>query len=366
MKKRTLVFCLVAAMIAAMTGCGNSGSSKTSEPAKENRQSETTAAAAGEEAVSGLDGLDPIDIAYAHNGSESTMVGQWGLMFKDKVEKASNGKITVTMYSNAEMGSDSEAIEAVLDNTIQIAAMQPSPAVAFVPELAVFDLPCAFAAADANQIAAVLNDSEFSSKLDERCEQAGLTCLGFSQGATFRELSSNTKVADTAGLAGLNLRVMDNAYQIQFWGLMGCNTTPIAGSELYMSLQNGLVDSQENALDTCVAMGVAEVQKYIAMTNHSLYTNMMLMSDSYYSALPEAYQQIITKAIDETVSEMIPIYQEANDQAKKALQDAGMEITEFADDQYAEMVTKAQPVYDSVREKIGDEIVDALLNSIQK
>lgn len=46
------------------------------------------------------------------------------------------------------------------------------------------------------------------------------------------------------------MRVMDNQYQIKFWSDMGCNTTPVPGSELYMSLQNGLVDSQENALDT--------------------------------------------------------------------------------------------------------------------
>ena len=75
------------------------------------------------------------------------------------------------------------------------------------------------------------------------------------------------------------MRVMDNQYQIKFWSDMGCNTTPVPGSELYMSLQNGLVDSQENALDTVVVGGMHEVQDYITLTNHTLYTNMMVMSE---------------------------------------------------------------------------------------
>ena len=95
---------------------------------------------------------DSIQISYAHMGAESSMVGAWGILFKEKVEATSDGKITVNIFSNGEMGSDVEAIESVLDNTIQIAAMQPSPCVAFVPELGVFDLPCAFSTSTAEEI----------------------------------------------------------------------------------------------------------------------------------------------------------------------------------------------------------------------
>lgn len=367
MKKKMLAVALTTAMMFSLTACGGSSESTTAA-------AETTAAAAeaagkteaaGETAASALDALDPIELSYAHMGSESSMVGQWGLLFKSKIEAASNGKITINIFSNNEMGTDAEAIEAILDNTIQMAGMQPSPVVAFVPEVGVFDLPCAFAAADAEKINTVLNDSEFADKLDEKFANSGLKCLGFTQGATYRELTSNVDVKDVEGLKGLNMRVMDNAYQIQFWGDLGCNPTPIPGSELYMSLQNGLVDSQENALDTLVVMGAPEVQKYVVMTNHSLYTNLMLMSKSYFESLPVEYQQLIEQVIKETETEMISVYSEANDSARKTLEDAGMVINEFDDAQYAKMVEIAQPVYNSVRENVGDEMVDALLNAIQ-
>ena len=159
--------------------------------------------------------------------------------------------------------------------------------------------------------------------------------------------------------------IRENQYQIKFWSDMGCNTTPVPGSELYMSLQNGLVDSQENALDTVVVGGMHEVQDYITLTNHTLYTNMMVMSESYFNSLPAAYQEIIENAVAETTVEMIPVYQEADQTAYDTLIESGMEINELSAEDMAAMREIAQPVYDMVRSEIGDEAVDALVSVIQ-
>ena len=211
----------------------------------------------------------------------------------------------------------------------------------------------------------MLNQSDFKTKLDGYFANAGLKCLGFTQGASFRQFSSNKKLTSIEDFKGLNMRVMDNQYQIKFWSDIGCNTTPVPGSELYMSLQNGLVDSQENALDTVVVGGMHEVQDYITLTNHTLYTNMMVMSESYFNSLPAAYQEIIENAVAETTVEMIPVYQEADQTAYDTLIESGMEINELSAEDMAAMREIAQPVYDMVRSEIGDEAVDALVSVIQ-
>lgn len=210
-----------------------------------------------------------------------------------------------------------------------------------------------------------LNQSDFKTKLDGYFANAGLKCLGFTQGASFRQFSSNKKLTSIEDFKGLNMRVMDNQYQIKFWSDIGCNTTPVPGSELYMSLQNGLVDSQENALDTVVVGGMHEVQDYITLTNHTLYTNMMVMSESYFNSLPAAYQEIIENAVAETTVEMIPVYQEADQTAYDTLIESGMKINELSAEDMAAMREIAQPVYDMVRSEIGDEAVDALVSVIQ-
>lgn len=347
MKKQIIAMGMAALMALSMAGCGG--------------QAAQSSTAAG----SGHGAAQSVELSLAHMGSETGMAGQWALLFKQKVEAESNGNIKVNIFANGEMGSDAETIESVLDNTIQMTVMQPSPVVAFVPEMGVFDLPCAFATSTAEEINDVLNNSEFKTKVDTYFANAGLKCLGFTQGATFREFSSNKKVESLEDFKGLNMRVMDNLYQIQFWSAMGCNTTPIPGSELYMSLQNGLVDSQENALDTIVAAGMNEVQKYVTMTNHTLYTNMMIMSDSYFNSLPTEYQQVLNNVMQETEKEMIVAYAEADKTAYDTLVADGMEINALTDEQYKQMRELAEPVYTSVREKIGDEPVDALLSVVK-
>lgn len=71
-------------------------------------------------------------------GAESSMVGAWGILFKEKVEAASDGKITVNIFSNGEMGSDVEAIESVLDNTIQIGCHAAFSLCRFCPRVGCF------------------------------------------------------------------------------------------------------------------------------------------------------------------------------------------------------------------------------------
>ncbi len=356
--KKTRIMLMAACFMMGLTACGKGGSDIGGNASD---------SMGGSEAVgnSVLASLEPINLAYAHNGSENAMVGRWGYLLKEKIEAASDGKISVTIYSNGEMGTDAETIEAVLDDTIQIVAMQPSPAVAFVPELAVFDLPCVFANSEAEKINQVLNDSAFADIINENFQKAGLKCLGFSQGATFRQFTSSEKVNSIEDFKGRNIRVMDNQYQIALWKLLGCNTTPIPGSELYMSLQNGLVDSQENALDTCVSMSAWEVQNYVTLTNHSLYTNMIVMSKSYFESLPEEYRSIINNAIAESITEMIPWYQEGDQTAYKTLEDNGMEFTELTKEQLDEIVELAQPLYNEIRSDVGEELVDTLIEAVR-
>lgn len=100
------------------------------------------------------------------------------------------------------------------------------------------------------------------------------------------------------------------------------------------------------------------------MTNHSLYTNMMLMNQEYFSSLPQEYQDIIENAVSETLTEMIPLYAEADETARTALEEAGLEFTELTDEQFAQIREIAQPVYDDVSASIGAEVVDGLMDAL--
>ena len=190
-----------------------------------------------------------------------------GNLIKDKVANSAGGS-----FPNGELGGDVDLLRQAQSEYIAITICQTAPIVAFVPEMAVFDLPMVFAKYDGDTIDEVLNgDSEFHKKISEAYEKAGLHLLGFMQNATYRLATANRNLLTLSDYKDLKIRTMENKNHMNFWTAIGAAPTPLAWGELYISLQQGIVDAQENAADTCANANFNEVQNYLACTNHILY-----------------------------------------------------------------------------------------------
>ena len=115
---------------------------------------------------------------------------------------------------------------------------------------------------------------------------------------------------------------------------MGAEPTPLAFSEVYFALQNGTVDGQENAADTIVGASLQEVQKYLAKTNHILYTYNMSINKDFWEGLDPAYQNAITQAISESAGEIKGQLKSLDEDSIQTIKDAGATIIEYDDDFY--------------------------------
>ncbi|MBQ3654985.1 MAG: TRAP transporter substrate-binding protein, partial [Synergistaceae bacterium] len=198
------------------------------------------------------------------------------------------------------------------------------------PEVAVFDLPIVFARYDGDTIDAVLNgDSQFHKKMSEAYERAGLHLLGFMQNATYRLATANRDIRTLTDFKGLQIRTMENKNHMDFWTAIGAAPTPLPWAELYISLQNGTVNAQENAADTCVGAHFEEVQKYLACTNHILYCNQICINDKIYKALSPEHRAVLDKAVAEALQEMRPRLEEIDKSNKDILIKGGMTMIEY-------------------------------------
>ena len=83
-----------------------------------------------------------------------------------------------------------------------------------------------------------------------------------------RQVTSNKKIEKPEDMAGLKIRVPDAPLYMMFPKAVGANPTPIAFAEVYLALQQGVVDAQENPLPTIEAKKFYEVQEYIVLTGH--------------------------------------------------------------------------------------------------
>lgn len=307
---------LLAVCMFALTGCGNDNSSSSSDE--------------GEFAD-----LDPVTIILADCASPGSSGNLWSEDFAKRVNELTKGKITVDYHGNSELGGDVDLLRQEQSNDIQMVCVQPAPMVSFIPELAAFDLPMAFAQNTPEQIDTVLNGSnEFTQDLQSAYEKGSLHNLGFLQDGTYRLTTSNKDLQSLEDFKGFQIRTMENKNHMAFWQALGAEPTPLAFSEVYFALQNGTVDGQENAADTIVGASLQEVQKYLAKTNHILYTYNMSINKDFWEGLDPAYQNAITQAISESAGEIKGQLKSLDEDSIQTIKDAGATIIEYDDDFY--------------------------------
>lgn len=320
--KKILALILALAMCLSMVACGSSESAATSEAA-----SAAGSTAAADDAYAAL---EPVELI----GADSTGKGAAGQIFGEyvaqRVSEITGGKLTIDYHPNGDLGGDADLLRQMQSNDIQIVVCQTAPVVSFIPEMAVFDLPMVFSKYDGDTIDAVLNgDNDFNATLSAAYETAGLHLLGFLQNATYRLTTANTDLSTLESFENLQIRTMENSNHMAFWTAIGAEPTPLAWAEVYISLQNGTIDAQENAADTCVGASFQEVQKYLACTNHILYCNQICINKDAYASLDPAYQAALDQAVAEAIAYMRPQLEQIDKDNKQVLVDGGMTLIEY-------------------------------------
>ena len=277
-------------------------------------------------------GIEPVELI----GADSTGKGAAGQLFGElvaaNVAEITGGKLTIDYHPNGDLGGDTDLLRQAQDGDIDIVVCQTAPMVNFIPQMAVFDLPMAFAKYDGAIIDRVLNGAnEFNAALREAYYHAGYHLLGFMQNGTYRLTTANVELNGLDDFSALQIRTMENANHMAFWSAIGAEPTPLAWAEVYIALQNGTIDAQENAADTCAGANFQEVQKYLACTNHILYVNQILINRETYESLHPSYQAALEKAVGAALEEMTPRLKQIDEDNKKLLAEGGMTIIEYDD-----------------------------------
>ncbi|NLX61292.1 MAG: TRAP transporter substrate-binding protein [Tissierellia bacterium] len=296
----------------------------------------------------------------AMDSPEDTVTYLFGKKFAELVEEKSKGKIKITVYSSGQLGGDREICESVQNGDIAFVVQNTAPQVNFVPELAVFDLPNLF---PNTEVARKVLDGPFFDTIAEKYEESNIKLLAYADQG-FRVMTTNKKIETIEDFKGQKIRTMENPYHLAYWEALGANPTPMAFAEVYLGLQQGTIDAQENPYEVIVANRFYEQQKYIINTNHlihliSLITNLQLFND-----LPEEDQQIILEAAEEA---KVWAREQADLRVESRINtiiENGAEIIELDDKLKGEMAVRANIVYTKIRSEIGDELVDSILKAV--
>lgn len=287
--------------------------------------------------------------------TEDTITHVFAQTFAEEVERLSGGEMEIQVYPQSTLGGDRELMESCKDGDIPFVVQSPAPQVSFMPELCVFDTPCVFD--DIEEARAAIDDPEFFSVIQGIYEDAGYQILGLAD-QCFRVMTSSEPFTGMESFKGQKIRTMENTYHIQFWNAVGASPTPMTFSEVYIGLQQGTIDAQENAYELIVSAKLYEQQEVLVQTNAVPDYITLIVSDDFFRDLDKEQQQIVREAAAIAQEKARESADERRKQREEELAAEGMEIVEIDQQTWEEMQEACQPVYENIRKQAGDELVD--------
>jgi TRAP-type transport system periplasmic protein len=222
------------------------------------------------------------------------------LKFAEIVNKDAAGRLKVEVFPANQLGNVKDVIENVMTGSVHMYMGGSAETSLFEPEFGVMDCPYLFRDY-AHLMKGAKSDvmKEMAAKL-EKNRGVKILSAEFYYGA--RHLTTRNKpIKSPADLKGMLIRAPDQPIYLEAVRAMGATPTPVAFSDLYMALKQGVVDGQENPIPTIYTYKYYEAQKYIMLTGHMLRINVVGADAAWYNKLPADLKGIISKAMDEAV-----------------------------------------------------------------
>lgn len=231
------------------------------------------------------------------------------------IRQRTQGQLEIQIYPASQLGNARQIVEGVQFGTIEATMMPAAFLGGFNPVVSILDIPYIFPTDRAKS--QELRESAFGKAVLESFTTRGLTAITLWPNGR-KSLTSNKSLDTLDSLRGQKFRVMDSRILIEQFSAVGASAVALNFSELYTSLQTGVIDGEENPLDTISTMKLHEVQKYLVVTEHGSMEDLFLVNPGWWKKLPEGVRVVIVQALDEVRSN--------TEKAKEAAQVASLQL----------------------------------------
>ena len=306
-------------------------------------------------------------IKHAYVSPELTyyqnFVTNYSTTFKGYVERMSQGRIKVENYPAGQLGGEREAIEGVTLGTIEMATVADAPLSGFYKKAMVTSTPGIFASIE--EANAVFKGPWGQAWFEELRKALGIKVLNlYSYG--FRNFSNNIReLRVPADASGIKFRTMESPVYIDMVNSLGAVASPMPSSEMYSAMQRGVVDGQENPISAVIQDKTFEVQKYYTLDGHTCSLEYVIMNDKFFNDLPADLQKIVLDGANRAWQSATGLVYVNEENGLEFLSQHMKIYTPTAEEAKLWRDAVSASTIGYVREQIGDEIVDSLLNAIE-
>lgn len=338
--KRTIALLLALMMIFALCACGNNDTPKGND---------------GDTAEN-----NKIELKYSINGTSTSIEAQVANLFKEKIEAATNGAVTVTIFTDAQLaggdlGASVEAAQTgVMDiycaDTSVVAALNPSIGASAIPFAysSYADVEKAYDTTGGEYIANILKDHNLSYVT---YAHNGLQCV----------TCSKVQLDTPEAFKNIKIRISGTQLNKDMYTALGADPSALNWGEVYTALQNGTYDAQSNSPATIKSGNIQEVQKYLAVTRHTYGAFLISFYTPTLDSLNDATKELVIAKLKEASKEVNTNTAAQEDEILKELADGGLEVSYLTEDQVSAFKEALKDVIAKYKAEYGQEACDAFL-----
>ena len=284
-------------------------------------------------------------------------------VFAPKVEELTEGRYTVSVFPNSELGQAPEMVNQAQSGINFGVYVSSAFYNSQVPEIGVTNMPFVF---PDRETAFKVFDGPFGEKLEPLFEKNGLAVLGYME-LGFRHVTNSVReIATPADLKGIKIRLQNNPVHIATFNMLGASPVSIDGSEMFAALSQGVVDAQENPYAVINVFRLYDAkQKFMSDTGHFYDVIVFAVSKSVLDAMDAKDRASVVEAGKEATLAQRKFAAEDEAVNLEAILSHGVTFTKLTPEQREAFRTATLPIADEVRARLGAELVDNFLASVE-
>jgi tripartite ATP-independent transporter DctP family solute receptor len=296
------------------------------------------------------------EIKFGHVGAPGSLFAQSAEEFAKRANAKLGDKAKVVVYGSSQLGSDSEMLKKLKLGTIDLAL--PSTVMTTVAaEFGVFEMP--YLVQDRAHAARVAKDI-IRPTLNPLVAKQGYQIIGVWENG-YRHITNNKRpIVKPADLDGIKLRVPGGVWRVKMFKAYGANPSPMEFKEVFVALQTGVMDGQENPLIQIYSARLHEVQKYLSMTGH-VYTPAYVTAGVSWQRLPEDVRKTLETTAMEVEPWVLQLAEKLDNELADKMKQAGIAINQ---PDKAAFVNASKTIYEEFAKEVptGKSLIDKAMS----
>lgn len=295
----------------------------------------------------------PVVLRVGHPANTDHIWHKATLKFAEEVNERTGGTVKVEVFPNEILGTEREVLEGIRMGTMADLTITGETLGNWAPKVGILGAMYLFRdSAHINKIAAGPIGKEIEEDILNKANMRVLTW--FERGP--RYLTSNKPIRTPEDAKGLKMRVPNVPWFIKGWQAIGANPAPMAFSEVFTALQQGVMEAQENPLALIDSAKFYEVQKYVNLTGHIRQWIYLVIGEDQFQSLTKEQQKAVLIASDIAHDYHQKLFYEQQNQLRSKLEKEGMTFVEVDGDAFRnavkDIVYDEFPQYIDIYEKI--------------